>query len=528
MYKVIVVSEYAITRIGISYSIFWEKYGYTVVGNAANFKEMMVLIKSEQPDLIFIEINDKSTQQVNLTEIVKLKGIQCELIVIGSSDDKNYINKVLDLGALDYIEKKYFEPIKIVEKLDYYKDILSEKNKDILKDNKEISKDIMLAAQSQILKELLYGRRNEAQLNPNILKLYGVYFSYNNFVVMMTKIRNNGESMGNRSTLRFFQEIVEEGGITYICNSSLNELSFIYNFRVTEQREQSFIVNEMAKRILSIIKKYYQVNATIFISGFHEGINNIPLAYLQSCQAFKMKQNVLSSPFVYYDELKSDGTVKIYESLDNYVDELDIALKETDEVKIKYISSRFINEIHRINYIELSHLKYVLSAVTYVINDYIETIGCDLGDMWGKDLKPYVIIENLENKNDFIEFIQHMGEKLVKIVTENKESNIYIKKMKDYVKTHYTEEVNIKKVANEIGLTTSYMSTLFKKNTGQTYKDYLINYRLLKAKELLSTTTMQVATISQKIGYDNENYFSKMFKLKTGVTPSSYRNKYYK
>ncbi|WP_461206239.1 helix-turn-helix domain-containing protein [Clostridium sp. DL1XJH146] len=523
LYKVIVVAEDAITRVGISHLIFWEKYGCTVVGNASDFEEMIQLIKLEEPELIFAEISGTSIGEIKLTEIMKTQCPNSELIIVGSNKDKFYIDKILKLGALDYIEKKYFVSKKLIEKLDYYSEILSKKNKD----NKEISKDIIVAAQAQILTEILYGRRSEIELNHNILQLYGVSFPYNNFVVFMTRINNNKVNIENNRNGRFLEDIIETGGITYICNSSLNELSFIYNFRVTDQRNKETNVSNMGKRIFSIMKKYYQLDATIYISSFHKEVSNISLAYQQCCKVYKKKHRVSSSQFIYYDELKADITMKESQSFDTYVEKLDIAIKERDDVKIKYAISSFINELHKLNYIELSGLRYVLSAIIYRINVYIERIGCNWSEMWGEDIKPYVVIEELENKSDFIEFIQHIGERLVIIINSNTESNVYIKQMKDYVKKYYTEDFNIKEVATEIGLTTSYMSTLFKKSTGQTYKDYLINYRLLKAKELLSNTTESVATISRKVGYENENYFSKIFKIKVGVTPSQYRSKYY-
>jgi len=495
------------------------------VGDASNYEEMISLIKLKQPDIIFVQVNRTSLEAIELIGAIKEVGLQRELVAIGDCDDKLYVNNVLQAGALDYIERKSLHQDKLIEKLSNYRVVLSQKNKDIIKDNNEINRDIMLAAQSQVLKELLFGRRSEVQLNQNVLKLFGVNFPHDSFVVLMSRIHNSNDAISEKSTLRFFQEIVEEDGVVYICNSSLNELSFIYNFKVTSQKEQNYFTNKMASKILAIMKEYYQVNANIYISSLQKDIKSIPIAYIQCCHAFKMKNSVSSSQFIYFDNIETELSNKAYRSLDQYVEQLDMALKSADETKIKHVISSFVQDI---SYIELSQLKYTLSAITYIINDYVERIGIESGEIWGKDVKPYVIIEQVESKGDFIEFIQRIGEQLLTTVKKNEESNIYIKKMKDYVKIHYSEEVNMKKVASDIGITISYMSALFKKYTGQTYKDYLISYRLLKAKELLSKTTLQVAEISQKVGYENEHYFSKIFKIKTGITPSQYRNRNFK
>lgn len=524
MLKVIVVADEAITRIGISYSVFWEKCGYTIVGNASNQEEMVTLIKSDQPDFIFAEFKCNNNEEIEVIHNIKVNSPQSEIIAFGSNHDLSYIKKLLNLGVFDYIDKKSFEPNLLIKKLTYYKEVLAKKNTEFLKDNKEINNSILFAAQSQILKELLFGRRSGEELNQSILKLYGIMFPHHNFVVLMTKFPDNEELYNKPDTQHYFQSIVERGTVLYTCDSSLNEMCFIYNFREDSQDEHEDIVKEIAEKILHNIKKHFGVNTNIFISSLHKDIEDISVAYLQCCRAMKMNRGISSHPLIYFDEKEKKRHLNQNISLGKYVNELAYALKELDEVKVKYVFSSMINEIHEMNYIELGQLKYTLSVIVYVMNHYTERAGNQREESLIDAKDTYNYLEQLESKHDCITFIQHLGHQLLVMMNNNSGSNFYIRKMKDYVKNHYFQKVDMKVVANDMGLTTSYMSTLFKKCTGQTYKEYLIHYRLEKGKELLLKTTMHVAEISQLVGYDNEHYFSKIFKKKMGVTPTEYRN----
>ena len=78
-------------------------------------------------------------------------------------------------------------------------------------------------------------------------------------------------------------------------------------------------------------------------------------------------------------------------------------------------------------------------------------------------------------------------------------------------------------MAHYIGLDRKYISKLFKDSVGVTIQDYLVNYRMNKAKEMMKERTLSIGDISRSVGYDNPLIFSKMFKKTNGVSPSDYR-----
>ena len=79
------------------------------------------------------------------------------------------------------------------------------------------------------------------------------------------------------------------------------------------------------------------------------------------------------------------------------------------------------------------------------------------------------------------------------------------------------------RIAEEVHLTSSYISTLFKKYQGVNIIDYLTDIRIKKAMELLSGTDLKTYEISEKIGYSNPQYFSVLFKRIVGFSPIEYR-----
>lgn len=96
--------------------------------------------------------------------------------------------------------------------------------------------------------------------------------------------------------------------------------------------------------------------------------------------------------------------------------------------------------------------------------------------------------------------------------------------IQEYVDQHYAEDITRTCLTDVFFLDEDYASKLFKKETGISFKNYVIHRRIEAAKELLRTTDLPVNIVADHVGYGNYSYFSRLFKKVTGVTPIEYRN----
>lgn len=109
-------------------------------------------------------------------------------------------------------------------------------------------------------------------------------------------------------------------------------------------------------------------------------------------------------------------------------------------------------------------------------------------------------------------------------VAENSSSSI--RKARDYIDTHYMcDDISLNKVADEVGLTPTYLSMLFKKETKYNFSDYVTFLRISKAKELLCCTSKLICEIAFEVGFRDYRYFSQIFKKHTGMTPRQFQNR---
>ena len=97
--------------------------------------------------------------------------------------------------------------------------------------------------------------------------------------------------------------------------------------------------------------------------------------------------------------------------------------------------------------------------------------------------------------------------------------------VKRYIYAHFGEELSIEMLAEQVFLAPSYLSTIFKKDTGQNLSKFIKECRMEKAKELLEGTHEKIVQISEEVGYANVSYFCQSFREYFGVSPQKFRDR---
>ena len=96
------------------------------------------------------------------------------------------------------------------------------------------------------------------------------------------------------------------------------------------------------------------------------------------------------------------------------------------------------------------------------------------------------------------------------------------------IETNLSSPLSLAQIANTLKITPAYLSRIFRRDTGKTVVEYILQCRIRQAKHLLQTTALQVQTVAQHCGMIDVQYFSKLFKAHSGMTPRQYREQYQK
>ncbi len=103
---------------------------------------------------------------------------------------------------------------------------------------------------------------------------------------------------------------------------------------------------------------------------------------------------------------------------------------------------------------------------------------------------------------------------------------IMVQRIREYLNQHFTEAVSLESIADAMGCSETYVSHLYKRVTGKTPIQYVIQRRIGLAQTMLISTELSASEIATRVGYDNPNYFNTVFSKTVGMTPIRYRKNY--
>ena len=109
---------------------------------------------------------------------------------------------------------------------------------------------------------------------------------------------------------------------------------------------------------------------------------------------------------------------------------------------------------------------------------------------------------------------------------EGRKHSNYVDKCKDYVSRHYKEKIYLQDMADSMGLSSTYLSRLFSKETGMRLQDYINSFRVERAANLLIYSEESIAYIGEYVNFPSQSYFGKMFRKYKHMTPKEYRDRY--
>lgn len=125
----------------------------------------------------------------------------------------------------------------------------------------------------------------------------------------------------------------------------------------------------------------------------------------------------------------------------------------------------------------------------------------------------------------FLDYMMQSA-KSAKLVPGGKMSDFYIKEAMNYIEQNFQNDISIEDIAGVCGINRSYLGKIFKNSVGHSPQEFLMNYRMIKATELLKLTSLSIADVGSAVGYENQLHFSRAFKNIYGVAPREWRNEH--
>ncbi len=506
MLKVLIVDDEFIVRVGLKNCIDWEKMNLRLVGEASNGEEALRLIEEEIPDIILLDIMMPVMNGIELINELFSRGIKTNIIILSCHDDYSYVREAFKSGIHDYILKLSANP-------------------------EEIS-NVLQSVARRIISDAAFnlpeGSPDKAQKSAGSLediskKIYGMDYYIASFY---------------HNTLTFMEASI-------ICDLCV-EL-----FAKNQPEGVKSFVTLHDKHIPCVISAFPTCTGQHILDSFKlhlESVNRILLNYISSpprigisilksspeqiFDAFKESQKAVKASFYKEDKLLSSfSELSFFEPLNPYYStafekNLRTNIERRNISELKNIIGMFFNRVEEYASISPDAVKLNTIEIINTFAIYIRDIGFSLSDLDKEYIYYYqqiaAIMSFSELKAWMGRFLDTLGGFLCHINKGVARTDIL--EALNYIEENYSRDLTLHELAKHINISKSHLSYLFRKETGETFSDYLNKVRIEKAQELLLSRKYKINEVSEMVGFNNTGYFSKVFKKSTGTSPFDYKN----
>ncbi|WP_077619330.1 response regulator transcription factor [Bacillus sinesaloumensis] len=533
MYKVMLVDDdYPVLEL-LSETIEWEELGLELQSTHENGASALQYAMTDMPDILITDIGMPKMNGIQLIEKVKKMKENIQVCVLTCHSDFDYAQQAIRLNVKDYILKDTLNPVDLISLLLKIKEHLDIED---LKKRKEIEIEHIVERNKEAIKQDFLRKtihqpiynREEWYTEAYSLGLDIKNTKYIPALCFIQDYRAALKNYGSEETLLF--------SIQNVIGEELKEFSDSKAVHFTFHDKESFLFFPYRKTLKSdsvsmatefLFKIQRKVLHTLNIS-----ISFIIGTVIESQRSFKTTcESLLNSPNqrfymkrgeIQQKQAKPNITEGLYSWYDVASVEIRNLILEKDLKKVLPLVNQWIEIFQDKEYSSdvvkewvlklLLDLKVKLKALQFFGSTY--TVEVLHEEVLGIE-SVYELQEWLVKYFDSLLFA--IGE-----VTSHTRRKEVIEACK-YVSINIEKKISLDEVAGHLFLNPSYFSRLFKKEIGETFVEYVTKSKVNRAKELLEQTIDPVGRICERLGYDNQSYFIKVFKNYVGITPNEYR-----
>lgn len=539
MYRLMLVDDEYTVRKNVIDRINWHEYDFDIVCQAENGKEAFELFEQFLPDVVITDIKMPFMDGLELSEKILEKYPYTKIIVLTGFDEFEYAKRSIDLHVMNYVLKP-ISAAALIEILSEVKaklddEIRQKRDVERLKSYYEKSFPLL---RDMFLDDFIKGEYLLEEIK-EWFNYYQLTLNGNYYIAVVIQIDHLYKEIPIKDTkeaelrklalLEFVEEInVKESlGICFLSNHQVVILC-----KGDETSENEFL-KELYRKLEVIrqgVEKYQTYTITIGLGHICRNISELPSSRQSALNALDYKLIMGDNQIINIKDLEPNGAAALkfsesderniirilksgaFNEFDDYIDHIFNQIA---------INSENLNE-NQLYLFELVSQMMITAKALKVDLSKAEDVEINLLFKLMVEDHP---LEHLKDKITLLgDYIMEWGTKVRQVTSEN-----LVSRAKAYVEKEFRDwDLSVQKICETLNYSPNYFSTVFKKETGQSFMHYLMDRRLEEAKILLLTTELKALEIAFEVGFSSSNYFAYCFKKHLNISPMQYRKDHMK
>lgn len=490
MIDILIVDDEIKIREGISKNVDWQTHGVNVCGTAASGMEALDMIDSLMPGIIITDISMGDMDGLELLEIINQTYPTIKVILISGYKEFEYAQKAIALNAYSYLTKPINSKILLEKVLEAKKDI--EKRISEVKINDVIRKKLrenILVVKDSFFSTLLEGKLRNREEIESRAEFLEIDFNYNQFLVSIITFETGGAIKNkNLYDISFYK-----AAIMSKTEEKINDMYTCYVFNLDARIGVMICAELIEKNLLSDrfeqIKNWVNNNMglslTIGVGNVCGSIEKITLSHRSAEDA--IQYSVILGKNMVIDSDKIADTTKEKIAMDDFdsilkinEDKLIIALKNSNRPQIRNMLAETMASVNQIVRNDIRQKERVIFLLAFYLTKILFTLELQGHHYYGNENNLFAVMNAMTGINDIGEFMQEFLNDAIKELDKTKQSkNSYlVNQALRHIDDNYDGSINLVSIADRLQIHPSYLSKIFKQETGESFSEHLIKNKM--------------------------------------------------
>ena len=538
MYRVMIVDDEPLILAGIASLLDWNEYGCEISGKAANGQQALKLMEEQKPDIVITDIKMPGMDGIGFMKAVKERGWDDVIfILLTNLEEFSLARQALSLGAVEYLVKMELTEEKLADSLK-----LAMERREMKRKAEAAGTAVTVSREEAVrgyIEKLLTdggtfsggassGNASEASaqnqgegydscLRRPGLAIISFNYGYEGFSSDFTR-------EDQKKVISFAENIIEQmvkGYFDHSClvRRELNSLVLVMSTDgIEDYREQ---IRSLGEKIISVVKDYFEVSVSVAVSSRKESLGEFGALLYEAMSATNHYFYHSLDPVVFYSE-ECETSARHTGSF-----HIGFLKKDLSQAVALNDSGRLEEILDQVACLLREHNPSRQQAVNACANLYF-FLSSFFEDGEEPDF-PYEVnimekLGRLGTLGQIIQWINWFKEAVSGILERRRDTRVdkIAEMVREYVMEHYKERITLGQAAEALNISQGYLSTAFKKQSGESFTNYVSAIKIEKAKELIASHQYMMYEVSDLLGFDTPFYFSKVFKKVTGMSPKEY------
>ncbi len=524
LYKVLLVDDEPEVIEAVIRKMKWEILGFEVSGYAQNGEEALEMAEANVPDIVMTDIKMPFMDGLELSKRLKERYDGIKIIIFSGFDEFEYAREAIKLEVEEYILKpiKLDELTVIFQKMKGVLDRERDEKMNLHKLKEYYQKSLPML-QDQFYIGLLEGRMDKEQIE-SFRRDYQIALSSPFYTVSVIQFQMAAGSM-EKELMQFSMKRLADESLEGLYSFKgflyFNQVVYI---TMLEDKEQMKEFTDTMDRICKTAHRILKMNATAGIGSACESLDALCNSYAEAKNAVFYGKGKGGCQAVYIGYIEP-ANVNNMDWSDKEIASIIREIRVGDKKSLEEGVDRFIDCLKEAQ-ASVIQFKIILMELATELYKMTGSYQIDAGEIFGEGMDIYRVVNSFNTMDAIRQWLLDSCFMIRRSVSRERKNSakILVDKAVAYLEENYGDSsLSVEKACGAMNVSAAYFCTIFKKETGKTFLNYLTDLRMEKAIRLLEETEEKSYVISGKVGYAEANYFSYVFKKKYGMAPSKYR-----